>query len=126
MPSANPTSVPSTVAKRPKSSASPRSASTAKAKAPKAKIVTKTKTTAPKTDGLAHGKQVTAALLAESRAHCGQCGRELRHVPFLLKNIMCRDCYGLDRYRRTAPTSWKPEQQREVLLSDQKSVAAKS
>ncbi len=123
MPSANSTSAPSPVAKRPNCSASPRSASAAKSS--KAKIATKTKATAPKSDGLAHGAHVTAALLAESRAHCGQCGRELRHVPFLLKNIMCRDCYGLERYRRTAPTSWKPEQPREVLLSDQKSVGAK-
>ena len=123
MPSANSTAATPTVAKRPKRSASTRSTSTrSKAKTSAAKI----KTVTPKTDGLAHGTQVTAALLAESRAHCGQCGRELRHVPFLLKNIMCRECYGLDRYRRTAPTSWKPEQQREVLLSDQKSVAAKS
>ena len=121
MPSANPTSATPTVAKRPKRSASTRSkAKTTKATTSKAKIA------APKTDGLAHSPQATAALLAESRAHCGQCGRELRHVPFLLKNIMCRDCYGLDRYRRTAPTSWKPEQPREVLLTDQKSVAAKS
>jgi hypothetical protein len=36
-----------------------------------------------------------------SRAKCGQCGKELRHVPFLLKNIMCRECYGMERYRRT-------------------------
>lgn len=119
MPSANSTTATPTVAKRPKRSASTHS----KAKTPAAKV----KTVAAKTDELAHGAQVTAALLAESRAHCGQCGRELRHVPFLLKNIMCRECYGLDRYRRTAPpTSWKPEQQREVLLTDQKSVAAKS
>ena len=117
MPSANPTSATPTVAKRSKRSASTRSPAK----------TTKAQTVSPKTDGLAHSPQATAALLAESRAHCGQCGRELRHVPFLLKNIMCRDCYGLDRYRRTAPpTSWKPEQQREVLLSDQKSVAAKS
>ncbi len=107
MPSANSTSATPTVAKRSKSSTST------------AKVSTR------KTDGLAHSAQATAALLAESRAHCGQCGRELRHVPFLLKNIMCRDCYGLDRYRRTAPSSWKPEQQREVLLSDQKSAGAK-
>ncbi len=39
------------------------------------------------------------------KAHCGQCGREMRFVPFSLSNLMCRSCYGLDRYRRpTAPT----------------------
>jgi hypothetical protein len=37
------------------------------------------------------------------KAHCGQCGREMRFVPFSLSNLMCRSCYGLDRYRR--PTS---------------------
>lgn len=35
-----------------------------------------------------------------TRAKCGQCGKELRHVPFKLSNIMCRECYGLERYRR--------------------------
>lgn len=35
-----------------------------------------------------------------TRAKCGQCGKELRHVPFILSNIMCRECYGLERYRR--------------------------
>lgn len=35
-----------------------------------------------------------------ARAKCGQCGKELRHVPFMLSNIMCRECYGLERYRR--------------------------
>lgn len=39
-----------------------------------------------------------------TRAKCGQCGKELRYVPFSLNNIMCRDCYGLDRYRRNAPS----------------------
>lgn len=39
------------------------------------------------------------------KAHCGQCGREMRFVPFALSNLMCRSCYGLDRYRRpTAPS----------------------
>ena len=40
---------------------------------------------------------------AACKAHCGQCGREMRFVPFTLSNLMCRSCYGLDRYRR--PTS---------------------
>jgi hypothetical protein len=33
---------------------------------------------------------------------CSQCGRQLHGVPFALANIVCRDCYGMDRY---APTS---------------------
>ena len=39
------------------------------------------------------------------KAHCGQCGREMRFVPFTLSNLMCRSCYGLDRYRRPASPS---------------------
>lgn len=55
-----------------------------------------------------------------TRAHCGQCGRELRHVPFDLKNIMCRDCYGLDRYRRNVPATWAaPEKPIEVVVTDE-------
>ena len=40
------------------------------------------------------------AVAQATRAKCGQCGKELRHVPFILSNIMCRECYGLERYRR--------------------------
>lgn len=37
-----------------------------------------------------------------ARARCAQCGRELKTVPFNITNIiMCKDCYGIDRYRRT-------------------------
>ena len=59
-----------------------------------------------------------------SRAKCGQCGRELRHVPFALNNIMCRDCYGLDRYRRSMPTAWVPERPVEVALTDEEATPA--
>ena len=59
-----------------------------------------------------------------TRAHCGQCGRELRHVPFELKNIMCRDCYGLDRYRRNAPALWTtPEKPIETVVTDEETPA---
>ena len=54
-----------------------------------------------------------------TRAKCGQCGRELRHVPFALNNIMCRDCYGLDRYRRNSPSQWMPERPVEVTITDE-------
>ena len=57
-----------------------------------------------------------------SRAQCGQCGRELRYVPFHLNNIMCRDCYGLDRYRRPAPAAWTPEKPVEVSMTDEEST----
>jgi hypothetical protein len=35
------------------------------------------------------------------RASCAQCGRELKTVPFPITNIiLCKDCYGNDRYKR--------------------------
>ena len=47
-----------------------------------------------------------------------------RHVPFALNNIMCRDCYGLDRYRRNVPSAWTaPEKPVEVPLTDEEAVA---
>jgi hypothetical protein len=54
-----------------------------------------------------------------TRARCGQCGRELRYVPFSLNNIMCRECYGLDRYRRSTPSSWVPEKAIESTVTDE-------
>ena len=57
-----------------------------------------------------------------ARAKCGQCGRELRHVPFALNNIMCRDCYGLDRYRRSLPAAWAPERPVEVAITDEEAA----
>ncbi len=61
-----------------------------------------------------------------TRARCGQCGRELRYVPFTLNNIMCRDCYGIDRYRRTGPSSWisGPEKPIEVAITDEEAGTA--
>ncbi len=59
-----------------------------------------------------------------TRAKCGQCGKELRYVPFALNNIMCRDCYGLDRYRRTTPAVWTPEKPIEVAATDEDSAPA--
>jgi flavoprotein len=60
-----------------------------------------------------------------TRAKCGQCGKELRYVPFSLNNIMCRDCYGLDRYRRTAPSNIAPaEKPIEVPMTDEEVSAA--
>ncbi len=59
-----------------------------------------------------------------SRAKCGQCGKELRYVPFALNNIMCRDCYGLDRYRRAAPPAHTPEKPVEVAITDEEASNA--
>jgi hypothetical protein len=61
-----------------------------------------------------------------TRAKCGQCGRELRYVPFMLNNIMCRECYGLDRYRRAATTSWVPEKAIETTVTDEESTTTTS
>ncbi len=62
-----------------------------------------------------------------TRAKCGQCGKELRYVPFSLNNIMCRDCYGLDRYRRTVPTNIvSSEKPLEVAMTDEEATAPAS
>jgi len=61
-----------------------------------------------------------------TRAKCGQCGRELRYVPFMLNNIMCRECYGLDRYRRAATTSWVPEKAIESTVTDEEATSSSS
>lgn len=58
-----------------------------------------------------------------TRAKCAQCSRELRYVPFALNNIMCRECYGLDRYRRGAPVaSVTPEKPIEVSITDEEAA----
>jgi len=56
------------------------------------------------------------------RAKCGQCGKELRHVPFALNNIMCRECYGLERYRRGGGGMVAPE--RSAATVPEESVTA--
>ncbi|MCS6861237.1 MAG: hypothetical protein NZT92_13045 [Abditibacteriales bacterium] len=48
-------------------------------------------------------------LASTTRARCSQCGRELKNVPFNVKNIVCKDCYGVERYRRpSSPLVEKP------------------
>jgi hypothetical protein len=37
---------------------------------------------------------------SNAAAKCTQCGKTMRHMPLFLKNITCRDCYGMERYRR--------------------------
>ena len=45
--------------------------------------------------------KLAGADFAEPRAaRCGQCSKVLRHLPFAIDHIICRECYGLDRYRR--------------------------
>lgn len=71
--------------------------------------------------------QDTRPVYQPTRAHCGQCGRELRYVPFNLNNIMCRDCYGPDRYRKNGPASnWTPPQKpMETNVTDEKATVTK-
>jgi hypothetical protein len=57
-----------------------------------------------------------------TRAKCVQCGQELRYVPFALNNIMCRKCYGLDRYRRETPASPPPEKPIETNVTDEEAT----
>lgn len=59
-----------------------------------------------------------------TRAKCGQCGKELRYVPFSLNNIMCRDCYGLDRYRRNAPSVVASEKPVAIAMSGTNALGA--
>lgn len=46
--------------------------------------------------------KISGATYANAAAppRCGQCNKVLRHLPFAIDNMICRECYGLDRYRR--------------------------
>ena len=57
-----------------------------------------------------------------ARARCAQCDAELRYVPFALKNIMCRDCYGMDRYRRAGNATRAPEKPLEMTATDEEAT----
>jgi ribosomal protein L37E len=64
------------------------------------------------------GKERTdMASVNTTRARCAQCGRELKNVPFNVKNVVCKDCYGLDRYRRVS--SPLVEKQMEATLASE-------
>jgi hypothetical protein len=43
------------------------------------------------------------------RTRCCQCGRELRHFPFNIKNIICKDCYERDRRKHSASAPVKQQ-----------------
>lgn len=73
---------------------------------------------------LSADRSSTKPFFQAERARCGQCGRELRYVPFALNNIMCRDCYGIDRYRRNMAASWVPEKPIEVAMADEEATAS--
>ena len=60
-----------------------------------------------------------------TRARCAQCNSELRYVPFRLENIMCRDCYGSERYKKGGPPNGKTNsyQPMEVTQTDKEAAA---
>jgi late competence protein required for DNA uptake (superfamily II DNA/RNA helicase) len=45
-------------------------------------------------------ENLTKARVPNARARCAQCGKSMRDMPIFLQNITCRDCYGLERYKR--------------------------
>ncbi|RYG58641.1 hypothetical protein EON80_26755 [bacterium] len=58
--------------------------------------------TLPVTQPLITEKLTTASVKPvepNAAAKCTQCGKSMRHMPLFLKNITCRDCYGMERYR---------------------------
>lgn len=63
----------------------------------------KTSKAAVKTNGIdkaAIAQLASAHFQTPRAARCGQCNKVLRHLPFAIDHIICRECYGLDRYRR--------------------------
>jgi hypothetical protein len=56
----------------------------------------------PGTQPIIEEKLVVAktSSVSTSGAKCTQCGKSMRSMPMFLKNITCRDCYGMERYRR--------------------------
>ena len=45
-------------------------------------------------------ENLSRARVPNARARCTQCGKSMRDMPIFLQNITCRDCYGLERYKR--------------------------
>jgi hypothetical protein len=50
---------------------------------------------------------------------CSQCGRQLPGVPFALHNIVCRDCYGMERYVAPSVPGSLPEKSIESTITDE-------
>ena len=56
-------------------------------------------------------EKLSAALLSvPDAAKFTQCGKTMRHMAMFLKNITCRDCYGLERYGRVSSVDSTPNQ----------------
>ena len=56
----------------------------------------------PKTPAQQHSPAENIAVRPPTLAtpKCTQCGKPIRHLPFVIEAITCRDCYGLQRYQR--------------------------
>ncbi len=56
----------------------------------------------PTKPALQHSPVETSAVRPPivARPKCTQCGKTIRHLPFVIDSITCRDCYGLQRYQR--------------------------
>lgn len=79
-----------------------------------------------KSDDLKHEKVILPGSLGPSgmeAPRCCQCGRRLPGMPFPLANILCRDCYGSDRYATIPLGHWSPEKPLEITVTDEESHA---
>lgn len=57
------------------------------------------------------------------KAYCSQCGRELKHVVFAqVKNIICRECYGPERYRPSGGPVIEDEHRQQEWLAREPEV----
>jgi hypothetical protein len=53
------------------------------------------------------------------KSYCSQCGRELKFVAFSrVRNIICRECYGPERYRPSGGPVFEDERQTEWLTRE--------
>ncbi|NCO32317.1 MAG: hypothetical protein GW893_00410 [Armatimonadetes bacterium] len=58
-------------------------------------------------------------LTPRPKTYCSQCKRELKHVVFSnVKNIVCKDCYGLDRYREVGGPAFEEERGGDLTPKD--------
>ena len=51
-------------------------------------------------DSFSAPKELPVKAPVVARAHCAQCGKAMRHMPFFIDALTCRECYGLERYRK--------------------------
>jgi len=56
----------------------------------------------------------------QAKNHCAWCGKPLPSLPFKLDNVVCKDCYGPDRYRRQTGPKAAPD----IFIADDLDEAA--